>query len=68
MILCFFCSDIIRKVKEGGPNPYRPNVWTELPEMPDLIDVIKLCWLEVAPNRPTFDTVLRRIKRISKGR
>jgi len=60
--------EIIQKVIAGGLKPYRPVPETELTEMPDLSIMLSQCWAELPQDRPTFDEVIRQLKRFNNGK
>jgi len=67
-IICNFLTDIIDAVIAGGENPCRPMPPSELRELPALFALIQRCWAEVPQERPSFEDIVRQLRRFNMGR
>lgn len=56
---------IIQQLKLGGATPYRPNV-DQRECLPELNELLALCWDENPNNRPTFSIIRNTIRKIAK--
>jgi len=60
-------SDVIDRVTLKQTPPFRPEVPTE-ESIPEMDDVMRMCWEEVTLFRPSFDTALESLKKLSNGK
>jgi len=47
--------------------PFRPNV-PSVEGIPEIDDVMRMCWEEVVMFRPTFGTILESLKKFNNGK
>ena len=60
--------EIVEKVKKGGWDPYRPQLPSQLIDMPELVGIMTQCWAEVPQDRPSFDDLVKQFKQFNSGR
>ncbi|XP_048580890.1 atrial natriuretic peptide receptor 1 isoform X2 [Nematostella vectensis] len=61
---------IVSRVRQGEVPPFRPNVYAETSNPSNIayIHLMQECWEESPALRPNFFSILRRLKKINKGR
>ena len=60
--------EIVEKVKKGGWDPYRPQLPSQLIDMPELVGIMTQCWAEAPQDRPSFDDLVKQFKQFNSGR
>jgi len=61
---------IVEKVKDIHSPFYRPAISMEESEgvHPDILTLMKQCWAEEPPGRPSFDEIAKALRAINKGK
>ena len=60
--------EIVEKVKKGGWDPYRPQLPSQLLDMPELVGIMCECWAEAPQDRPSFEDLVKHFKQFNSGR
>ena len=61
-------TEIVERVRRGARPAYRPKVVHEDPEDDKIVELMEVCWEEIAAFRPNFNTIKGLLKSLSKGR
>ena len=61
----FYYVDIVKKIKENNGKSFRPSLPTNS-DKPKIVDLMKACWDEIAFKRPTFRSIKKQLKEITR--
>ncbi|KAK4337289.1 hypothetical protein RND71_043287 [Anisodus tanguticus] len=60
-------EELLDRVKAGVLPPFRPEIYPEDCEAPELIPILNLCWGESPNIRPEFAELKQKFKKITRG-